>query len=272
MKDIGKRTVANLVLILVSLLIFIPLLLILNVALKTSQEFLTHPISIVESFKWSNFKEAWVQAEMNIYFINSFIYTFFGSLGTAVIATLAAFPIARQHFKGANLVYLLFLAALFLPGGLVPLLFIMNVLNFMDTYHGFILLKIAMGLPVSIFILTGFLKGLPKELDEAATMDGCGYLKYIMLIVFPLIKPAFFTVTMLAAIGIWNDFINPYLFITEKEMRPLTAGLYMFFGQYSTNWPVLAAGIIVVAAPLVLIYLFLQRYIISGITSGAVKG
>ncbi|WP_214626506.1 carbohydrate ABC transporter permease [Paenibacillus agaridevorans] len=268
----GKSIASNLVLIIVSLLILGPLFLILNISMKTTEEFLNNPVTIFKTLNWSNFKVAWIQAEMKVYFKNSFIYTIFGALGTCVIATLAAYPIARKHFKGSNLIYLLFLSAIFLPGGLVPLLFIMKFMGFTNTYYGFILMKIAYGLPIAIFILVGFVKGLPKELDEAAAIDGCGYFRYILTVVFPLIKPAFLTVAMLSAIGIWNDFINPYLFITDKEMRPLTSGLYMFFGQYSTNWTVLSAGIILVAAPLVLLYFFLQRFIISGVTSGAVKG
>lgn len=267
-----NKLLANLVLILVSLLMLGPALIIVNVALKTNQEFLNTPLTIVKSLQWHNFVEAWVQAEMGLYFKNSLFFTLLVSVGTCFVATLAAFPIARKHFKGSNVIYLLFLSALFLPVGLVPLIVVMKYLGFTNTYHGFILLKIGSSLSIAVFILTGFIKGLPRELDEAAAIDGCGYLRYIMMMVFPLIKPAFLTVAMLTGIGTWNDFITPFLFLTDKEMRPLTAGLYLFFGQYSTNWTILAAGIMVVAAPIILVYFFLQKYIISGVTSGAIKG
>jgi raffinose/stachyose/melibiose transport system permease protein len=185
---------------------------------------------------------------------------------------MAAYPIARNHFRGSNIIFILFLSALFLPVGLVPLIFIMKYLGFMNTYYGFILLKIGSSLSIASFILVGFVKGIPRELDEAAAIDGCGYVRYIFSILMPLMKPALFTVGMLTGITTWNDFINPFLFMTQKEMRPLTSGLYMFFGQYSTNWTILAAGIIVVAAPLMITYFFLQRFIISGVTNGALKG
>lgn len=125
---------------------------------------------------------------------------------------------------------------------------------------------------MSIFILTGFIKGVPRELDEAAVIDGCGYLRFIVSIIFPLMKPAIATVGMLSAIGVWNDFINPYLFLTTKGMRPLTAGLYLFFGEYFTNWTLLSAGIIIVVLPLIILYVFVQKYIISGVMTGAIKG
>ncbi|WP_309119136.1 carbohydrate ABC transporter permease [Paenibacillus sp.] len=263
---------ANAVLMLVALGMLGPMLLVLNVALKSNTEFLRTPLTLTQSLQWENFRLAWVQADMEIYFKNSVLFTVLVAVGTCVIATMAAYPIARNHMKGANFFYLLFLSSLFLPVGLVPLLYVMQYLGFMNSYPGFILLKIGSSLSISIFILTGFIKSVPKEMDEAAAIDGCGYLRYIFTIVFALIKPAAFTVGMLIAIGTWNDFISPFLFLTYKEMRPLTAGLYLFFGQYSTNWTILAAGIIMVAFPLIVAFVFLQRFIISGITSGALKG
>lgn len=271
-RDKGKYGLAHLVLSVFCLLILSPVLLLVNVALKSNVEFLNSPLSFVQELEWRNFAEAWLQAEMGLYFKNSVIITFFVSVCTCVVATMAAYPIARQHYRGSQFVHMLFMSALFLPVGLVPLVVIMDNLGFMNSYIGFILFKTGGSLAIAVFILVAFVKSLPRELDEAAAMDGCGYLRFIFTIVFPLIKPAFFTVAMLTAMNAWNDFINPLLFMTDKSMRPLTAGLYMFFGQFSTNWTILAAGIIVVAAPLMMAYVFLQKYIIAGVTSGAVKG
>ena len=270
-KRLGNR-LANIFLILVSIIMLGPILIVVNIALKSNTEFLRTPLTIVEKVNWHNFAMAWTQAEMGIYFKNSIIYALVTAIGTCVVAAMAAYPIARNHFRGSNIIFILFLSALFLPVGLVPLIFIMKYLGFMNTYYGFILLKIGSSLSIASFILVGFVKGIPRELDEAAAIDGCGYVRYIFSILMPLMKPALFTVGMLTGITTWNDFINPFLFMTQKEMRPLTSGLYMFFGQYSTNWTILAAGIIVVAAPLMITYFFLQRFIISGVTNGALKG
>ena len=263
---------ANIFLMAVMVLMLYPLLQIVNIALKTNQEFLSEPNQIVRNPQWGNFIEAWQSAEMGIYFFNSFIYAFLVAIGVVIIASMAAFPISRAHVKGSNVLYILFLSALFLPGGLVPLLFLMKYFGFMNTYHGFIIMKIGGGLSVAIFIFYGFVKGIPRELDEAAAMDGCGYFRYVFTIVMPLMKPAIMTVGMLIVIAVWNDFIGPYIFLTDKEYRPLTAGLYMFMGQYSVNWTILAAGILIVATPLIVTFALLQKYIISGITSGSVKG
>ncbi len=267
-----QHGLANAILIFATLMMIIPLLLMVNVSLKTSEEFLKYPIMLVQSPQWHNFVEVWIQGEMNIYFKNSLIYAISVPLATCFVSGVAAYPIARNHFRGSNFVYILFLSALFLPVALVPLFFIMRFLGFMNSYYGYILLMVGNSLSVSIFIFVAFVKGVPRELDEAAAIDGCGYFRFIVTMILPLMKPAIATVSMLVAIGTWNDFINPYLFLTDRGMRPLTAGLYLFFGQYSTNWTFLTAGIIVVVAPLFVAYVFLQKFIVSGLTSGAIKG
>ncbi|MCD9020372.1 carbohydrate ABC transporter permease [Cohnella silvisoli] len=255
-----------------TLTMVVPLLLVLNVALKSDAEFLNHSLGLVESPQWDNFRQVWIQGEMGVYFQNSLIYAVLASLGACLISGLAAFPIARKHFRGSQVVYFVFLSALFFPVALVPLLYVMNALALINTYYGYVLLMIGNSLSISVFIFVAFVKGVPRELDEAAAIDGCGYFRYILTIVFPLMKPAIATVGMLVAIGTWNDFINPYLFLTDRNMRPLTSGLYLYFGQYATKWNYLSAGIIVVTAPLFAAYFFLQRYIVSGVTSGAIKG
>lgn len=267
-----QKSLANLVLLAVTSLMIGPSLLVLNIAFKSNEEFLKAPLTLTKTLQFHNFVEAWLQADMGIFFKNSVIYTVVVSIGTCVIAAMAAYPVARNHFRGSKYLYLIFLSALFIPSSLVALLFVMKFLGLINSYHGFILFKIASSLPMAVFILVGFMKGVPRELDEAAEMDGCGYLRYIFSIIFPLIQPAFSTVAMLTAINTWNDFISPFLLITDKSLRPLTSGLFLFFGQYSTNWTLLSAGIIVVTLPLVILFIFLQRYIISGVTSGAIKG
>lgn len=271
-KDKHESIFANIALITMSIIILFPILSIVNVALKTKEEFLKYPTHIVQNIHWNNFVVAWVESNMGMYFKNSVIITVSVVAGSCIIAAFAAFPISRRHFKGANFVYLLFMSSLFLPVGLVPLIYIMNTLNFMNTYHGLILLHIGSGLPITIFIFVGFIKGIPRDLDDAAFIDGCGYFRYILQIIIPLMKPAMATVAMLRAIGAWNDFVNAFLFLSDKQKRPLTAGLYMFMGQYSTNWTVMVAGVIIVALPLIITYIYTQKYIIAGVTKGALKG
>jgi raffinose/stachyose/melibiose transport system permease protein len=126
--------------------------------------------------------------------------------------------------------------------------------------------------PIGIIILVAYMKTLPKDLDEAAVMDGCGYLRYVINVVFPLSVPAIATVAVLHAIGIWNELILPTIYLTNKNYYPITRGMIVFQGVYGSNWPTLAAAVLIMTLPMLLIFLLLQRYIVSGLTSGAVKG
>lgn len=268
----GIKILVNAVLLIVTAMMLLPILIVVNISFKSPEEFLKTPMAFVHSIRWQNFVDAWNQAEMYIYFKNSIIFTMVAVAGIVFFGTIAAYPISRKHFKGSNMLYMVFLSGLFLPTSLVPIIVIMKTLHFYNTYPGYIVYIISGGIPMAIFILTGFIKGVPRDLDEAAVIDGCGYLRFIVAIIFPLMKPAIATLGMLSAIGVWNDFINPYLFLTSKGMRPLTAGLYLFFGEYFTNWTVLSAGIIIVVLPLIILYIFVQKFIISGVMTGAIKG
>lgn len=268
----GERLAANAILLVVTAIILGPLLLLVNVSLKSDGEMLRAPVALVQEIHWDNYATAWKKADMSLYFKNSVLLTVGTVLATCFLATLAAFPLARGHFRGSGIVFLLYVASLFMPIGLVPMVFVMKYLGFMNTYYGFILLKTGSGLALAIIIFTGFIRSVPRELDDAAMIDGSGYLRYIFAVVFPLIVPASATIALLVSINVWNDFINPFLFMTDKEMRPLTAGLYLFFGQFSVDWTILAAGIIMVASPIIVAFAFLQRFIIAGATQGAIKG
>jgi raffinose/stachyose/melibiose transport system permease protein len=126
--------------------------------------------------------------------------------------------------------------------------------------------------PIGIVILVNYIKTLPKELDEAAAIDGCGYFRFVVTVVFPLIRPAIATVAVLHAIGIWNELILPTIYLTSKNYYPITRGMIVFQGVYGSNWPTLAAAVLIMTLPMVIIFLVLQRHIVSGLTSGAVKG
>jgi raffinose/stachyose/melibiose transport system permease protein len=126
--------------------------------------------------------------------------------------------------------------------------------------------------PIGIIILVGYIRTLPKELDESAAMDGCGYFRFVWQIVIPLARPAIATVVVMHAIGIWNELILPTIYLTSKEYYPVTRGLIVFEGVYGSNWPALAAAVLILTLPMLILFLVLQRYIISGLTAGAVKG
>ena len=125
---------------------------------------------------------------------------------------------------------------------------------------------------IGMIIVVNYIKSIPKELDESAAVDGCGYFRFVWSIILPLIRPAIATVTVLHAIGIWNDIVMPTIYLTDSNLYPITRGLIAFEGQYGSDWPALAAAVLMLMLPMLILFMFLQRYIIGGLTSGAVKG
>jgi raffinose/stachyose/melibiose transport system permease protein len=259
------------ILVLLGLIYLIPLLFVLSVSLMSTRQFAINAASIPNPVMWSNYTTAWVRGTFNIYFINSLIYTVAIVCGTLVISTLAAFPIARGHLRGTNLFYVVFLSGILLPVGYIPQFFILQNLGLFNTQVGYILLWCSrVALP--IFVLTGFIKTIPTELDDAAAIDGCSYIRYVLRIILPLLKPALSVVGLILAIRVWNDIIGPVIFLPSKNIKPISAGLLQFFAENAADWTLIAAAILITALPLVVVYIFAQRYIVAGITSGAIKG
>ena len=247
-----------------------PLLMLVLTSFKTLPEFFRNPTGWPESFGFGNFTEAWDLANFPRYLLNTVLYT---SVATAIfVATsvLVAFPIARGYFKGAKFILTLYLIALFLPPALIPQFQLILNLGLFNTRIGYILLFLVN--PIGIIILVNYMKSIPKELDESAAIDGCGYYRFIFTIIVPLIRPAVATVTVLHAIGIWNELVLPTIYLTNDDLYPVTRGLIVFEGLYGSQWPQLSAAVIMLMIPMLLLFVFLQRYIVSGLTAGAVKG
>jgi raffinose/stachyose/melibiose transport system permease protein len=259
------------ILALLALLYLIPLLFVFFVSLMSSRQFALNAASFPNPILWSNYPDAWIKGSFGIYLVNSVTYTVAVVFGSLLISTLAAFPIARGHLRGSNYFYLLFLSGILIPAGIIPQFFIMQQLGIYDTRIGYILLwwsRIAL----PIFIITGFIKSIPAELDDAAAIDGCPYVQYIVQIVIPLLKPALSVVGLILAIRTWNDIIGPVIFLPSRGVKPISAGLLQFFAENTAEFTLIAAAIAITASPLLLLYIFTQRYIIAGMTSGALKG
>ncbi len=187
-----------------------------------------------------------------------------------VTGTFLAVAIARRFIRGGGLMFTLFLVAVFLPPALIPQFQLILRLGLFNNPLGYVMLFVVN--PIGIVILVSYIRTIPKELDEAAAIEGAGYLRYVLQIVMPLAKPAITTVAVLHSIGVWNELILPTIYLTSQENYPVTRGLIVFQGVYGNNWPLLAAGVLMIALPMVVFFIFMQRYIIGGVTAGAVKG
>lgn len=264
------RTFSYVVVLLMLALYLFPLFYLFNVSMKTQSEYLLDPVAVAEGLRLQNFAEAWNKGNFSQYMWNSLLYTGVSTFLTLAISIFAAFPIARRYVKFSTFFYVFFLISMYLPNPLIPQFALINDLGLYNTQIGFILLKTT-GTGIAFLMFTGYIKAISRELDEAAAIDGCSYTRYLFTILIPLTKPVLATGVILTAIGVWNDIIGPTIYLSNPSYQPVTKGLFSFYGQYMNNWPLLACGILIVTAPLVLLYMFLQRFIISGAMAGAVK-
>ena len=247
-----------------------PLFMLINTSLRPFTEYLQDPGGLASDPSLANFSEAWELANFPQYMLNSALYT---ATATAIfIATslFVAFPIARGYFKGSKALLTMYVVALFLPPALIPQFQLILNLGLYNTRPGFILLFLIN--PIGMIILVNYMKSIPRELDESAAVDGASYTRYVFKVIFPLIRPAVATVTVLHAIGIWNELILPTIYLTDPAKYPITRGLIVFEGVYGNNWPGIAAAVLMLMIPILVLFMFLQRYIIGGLTAGAVKG
>lgn len=247
-----------------------PLLMLVTTSLKTMPEFMKSATALPTALHFENFVEAWNKANFPRYMLNTLIYTVSATAIYVVSAVFVAFPISRGYVKGAGIFLTLYVIALFLPVALIPQFQLMLNLGLYNNPVGYVMLFLVN--PIGVVILVNYIKTLPLELDEAAAMDGCGYLRFVTSIVFPLIQPAIATIAVLHAIGIWNELILPTIYLTNKDYYPITRGMIVFQGVYGSNWPTLAAAVLIMTLPMLVLFLVLQRYIVSGLTAGAVKG
>ncbi|GAC1362618.1 MAG: carbohydrate ABC transporter permease [Ktedonobacteraceae bacterium] len=266
---------ASLLLVLIwSLIVAIPLIIIVSIAVKSGPDLVSNPIGWPKQFVWSNFADAWNNANLGQAFENSVLITSISILILILCGASAAYTLARQTGAWSNRLYTYFVAGLIVPTqlGLIPLYKEMHDLQLINTYHGVVLVYVAGNLPLVIFLYTGFIKTVPRELEEAALMDGAGPLRIFWTIIFPLLQPITATVAITSSLSIWNDFFIPLLFLQKDEMHTLPMAIFSFVGQYNNNWPLIFASVIVSSLPLILLFLLLQRYFIKGIASGALKG
>ncbi len=259
-----------LILLLFAVLYIGPLFMLVNTAFKSLGEFFKDPIALAAELNFQNFVDAWELANFPTYLVNSAIYTIAATLIYVVTTVFVAFPIARGYYKYSKYILLLYVIALFLPPALIPQFQLILNLGLYNSRIGYIFLFLVN--PIGMIIIVNYIKTVPRELDESAAMDGCSYFRFIRTIVLPLIKPAVATVTVLHAIGIWNELILPTIYLTNDDLYPVTRGLIVFEGVYGSSWPALAAAVLILMIPMLVLFMFLQRYIIAGLTEGAVKG
>lgn len=268
-RDPGR--IAAYIFLIVLMIFYIgPLLMLLMTAFKTLPEFTKDATSLPASISLDNFFDAWDKANFPRYLLNTVIYTVVSTVVFVVSGTFLALAIARRFVRGAGPLLTLFVIALFLPAALIPQFQLILRLGLYNNPIGYIMLFVVN--PIGIVILVNYMRTIPVELDEAAAIEGCGYLRYVVSIVIPLASPAIATVAVLHAIGVWNELVLATIYLTTADYYPITRGLIVFNGVYGNDWPLLAAAVLMMSIPMMIVFVIAQRWIIGGVTAGAVKG
>ena len=276
MKNSGqllKNGAIQAVLLLNAFIMIYPLFVMVISSFKTNAEIFTSPFALPHSFSLANAGKVWTDTNFVRYLANSIGVTAASIVLIVVFSTMAAFAIARYEFRGNALILMFFLSGMTVPLKLaiIPLFIQLDTLHLIDTYAGLVLVYVAMGIPSAVFIMTGFLRALPRELEEAPRIDGASEWQVMMLVMLPLARPAMVIVAIQNAVPIWNDFFFPLILITSDSLKTLPQGLTVFMGEFTTNWGVLFTGLSLAALPITLVYIALSRHFIAGITQGAVK-
>ncbi|MDX2479319.1 MAG: carbohydrate ABC transporter permease [Desulfuromusa sp.] len=267
-----KRFTNNLIAIVVSLVVFIPIYLVITNSLKDEVQAKSMGIELPTTLHWENYSTVIDQGKLGIAFFNSMLYATGATLLVVLFATTAAFVLSRNRSRLNRFLYFFIIMGIAMPLNYVTLTKVMQETHLINTQLGIILLYAAIQLPLSIFIIYAFVETIPRELDEAAIIDGCGPVRFFFSIIFPLLTPAWVTAAILSFLSIWNEFMLPLYFLNSSDKWPMTLAVYNFFGMYEASWNLVSADIVLTILPVLAVYLLGQRYIVSGMTGGAVKG
>ena len=270
---LGRDGLIQIILIANSFIMLAPIVIMIFSAFKTNAEIFRSPFALPDFTNVTSIMKIWSGTNFPLYLLNSFIVAA-GSIAVILtLGTMAAYAIARYEFRGANFILLFFLAGLTLPLKLaiIPLFILMRDLGLLDTRFSLICIYVATGLPTTVFIMTGFIRTLPNELEDAARMDGASEARIMWSIMLPLVRPAMVIAGIQNVVPIWNDFFFPLIFIQKDSLKTLPQGLTTFMGEYGTDWGVLFSGLTLSALPVIVLYIILSRQFINGMTAGAVK-
>ena len=270
--DRGKRFFLNLLVALIGLLIVIPISIVVLGSFNTSAVTLVPNLNLPERWMWSNYVYVYEKGKIGRALLNSVFLTTVVVLICLIISALCAFVLSRRKNRYTKAADMLFKMGMIAPMSVIPTLLLMQKLHLSGTYLSAILLYTAINLPWAVFIYSNFMRALPRTLEEAAIIDGCGPFRLFMNIVFPLLKNVTVTNIVVIAMGVWNDFMIPIYFFTSSSKWTLPMSVYNFYGLYFRDWNYVFADLIITSLPMVLLYLFAQKYIVSGLMAGSVKG
>ncbi|MHA7247815.1 carbohydrate ABC transporter permease [Arthrobacter tecti] len=251
-----------------------PMLYAVNLALKDRRGYILDRLGITSTFQIQNFFDAWTQANMGRYFMNSIVVTVVSVAAILILASMAGYALSHLTFRGSRLSFLIILATMMIPFQviMVPFVKMVSDMGIINSYPGLIVAYVSQFLPFTVYFMTAFYSGIPKEITEAARVDGNTLWGVWGRIMLPLGKPALLSMGILNALFCWNDILIALLVMQSPDQRTVMVGVSALRGQYPDNVPTYLAGVLLVVLPLVIVYLIFQRQITAGVTAGATKG
>ena len=271
-KKLFKTAGVNVFAWIISIILITPLILILINSLKTSEAASYMNLSLPESVQFDNFLTVIQKGKLDTTFFNSLIYSVCSVLICTLTSSMAAYVLSRNRSKANKIIYFIIVLGITMPINFISLMKVMQLLQINNTKVGIILLYSSIQTPFNVFLIYSFVGKIPKDIDEAAIIDGCSPLRLFFSVIFPLLKPVLVTVMVLSFLNTWNEYVLPLYYLGNTNNWPMTLAVYNFFGMYFKDWNLVCADIVLTSLPVIIVYLIGQRYIVSGMTVGAVKG
>ena len=248
--------------ILIGLLFAIPVAYVVMISFESQGHFIRSPLTPPTSPTFSNFSAAWTQGDLGPQVLNTILYSVVAAAISVALSLLIAFPIARRLIRGSTFIYRTFVIGVCIPLPVIPLFAEAQDLHLYNSRIGYILLHVEPGLPLGVILLTAFVMSVPEDLDEAAYLEGCSYLRYLVRIVAPLAWPSIVIAFLYSLLQVWNDIIGPVVFLADPGLFPVTRGVYNFYGANVSAYTILAAAVVIVSLPVVALFIASQRQLL----------
>lgn len=267
-----RATVNNLLASGAGLIAVVPIYLVFANALKTAADAASMNAQLPHDPQWGNFGAVIDQGQLTTAFVNSVLYSCGSTIIAVLLSAMAAYVLARHRSRRHEIIYLLLILGIAVPTNFVTLTKVMQLTHLIDTQLGIILVYAATQIPFDVFLIYAFVDSVPRDLDEAAFIDGCSPIRTFFSVILPMLTPVLVTAGVLNILNVWNEFLMPLYLLNNSDNWPMTLSIYNFFGQFQSNWAFVSADVVLTILPVIAIYLVAQRWILSGVSSGAVKG
>ncbi len=268
-----SKFVVYIILTVYAILIATPFAMIFTNSFKSLREIFLSPFSLPSKLNFQNYAEAWKSANLFNAYMNSFLVSTVSVIGILILSSMLAYVISRYDFPFRRAIYLFIIVGLALPARLaiIPIYVMLNNLNLLDTRIGLMLVYMATGISFATFLMKRFMDGIPVEIEESAMIDGATPWTIFLKIALPLTRPAMIVVGLVNFVGIWNDFFFPLIIINSRSKETVPLAISIFFGEFSNKWQLISAALSLSVLPIMIIFFFLSKYFIAGMTEGAIK-